>query len=78
MMKHVRRTLKKCFRQKQGRLLFAGMFLGLAIAIIAASGLVPQKQTTLVAMIGVVVSMLCGNGFAQLVTIFSQSHDDEE
>ena len=76
-MKHAVQTLKKCFHMKYGVLLFAGMILGLMVVIVASSGLIPSRMATFVAMVGAVISMFCGNGFAQLITILHKDHNKD-
>lgn len=76
-MKHAMQTLKKCFHMKYGVLLFAGMILGLVVVLVSSTGLIPSHMATFVAMVGAVISMFCGNGFAQLITILHQNHNKD-
>lgn len=72
-MKQAMQTLKRCFRSKQGRLLFGGMVLGLLAALVGSSFGLPQKQATLITMVGAIVSLTCGNGFARMIAIYQQT-----
>lgn len=52
--------------------------LGLLAALAGSSFGLPQKQATLITMVGAIVSLTCGNGFARIIAIYQQTGQSEQ
>jgi len=69
-------TLKRVLKTKAGALTFLGMLLGLLVAAIAPSVIANSGTATTVTMVGAVVSMISGNGFARIITIMHRPPEE--
>lgn len=69
-------TLKRVLKTKAGILTFLGMLLGLLVVAVAPSVISDSSMATTVTMIGAVVSMVSGNGFARIITIMHRPPEE--